>query len=274
MKRNTLRVFAIALLAFRAGAQSFEAASVKVSQPSTPFRMRGGPGSSDPGQFTYTNVSLKDVVAKAYGLEGYQLACPNWLADARYDIVAKVPASATRAEFQAMLQNLLSDRFQMTVHRETKELPIYAMVVAKNGPKLKVSGAEPEAATGDAPEVNTVSQGKDGLPVMPAGYQGHLIGMKLPSGTMLRAKGEPLPDFAKTLSALLDRPVFDLTGLTGKYDFGIKWTPVEANALAASDPGPDVFEAMQMQLGLRLDPRRAPVAMVVVDHVEKVPSEN
>jgi uncharacterized protein (TIGR03435 family) len=211
-------------------------------------------------------------VAKAYGLEGYQVACPNWLADARYDILAKVPASTTRAEFQGMLSNLLSERFQLMVHRETKELPIYAMVVAKNGPKLKVSGAEPEA-TGDEPEVNTVTQGKDGLPVMPAGYKGHLIGMKVPSGTMLRAKGEPLPDFAKTLSALLDRPVFDFTGLTGKYDFGIKWAPAEASGLSASDPGPDVFEAM-MQLGLRLEPRRAPVDMVVVDHVEKVPTEN
>jgi uncharacterized protein (TIGR03435 family) len=139
---------------------------------------------------------------------------------------------------------------------------------------LKVSGAEPEAETGDEPEVHTVSQGKDGLPVMPTGYKGHLIGMKLPSGTMLRAKGEPLADFAKTLSALLDRPVFDFTGLIGNYDFGIKWAPIDASALAASDPGPDVFVAMQTQLGLRLESRRAPVDMVVVDHVEKVPAEN
>jgi uncharacterized protein (TIGR03435 family) len=134
MKRNTLRVFAIALLTFTAGAQTFEAASVKASQPFTPFQMRGGPGSSDPGQITFTNVSLKDVVAKAYGVDGYQLACPEWLADARYDILAKVPANTTRSEFRGMLRNLLSERFQLMVHRETKELPIYAMVVAKNGP--------------------------------------------------------------------------------------------------------------------------------------------
>jgi len=132
---------------------TFEVASVKPAAPQTPGRMmvgmRGGPGTPDPGQVTLTNVTQKMLLARAYGVQDYQISGPGWLESERYDIVAKVPEGATKEQFQAMLQNLLAERFKLTLHHETKELPQYALVVAKNGPKLKES-APPPAAEGTA----------------------------------------------------------------------------------------------------------------------------
>ena len=99
--------------------------------------MRGGPGSPDPGQITYSNVSLKQVLTNAYGIKSYQVSGPKWLDSERFDIVAKIAMGATKEQFQMMLQNLLAERFKLAVHHETKELPIYALVVGKGGPKLK-----------------------------------------------------------------------------------------------------------------------------------------
>jgi uncharacterized protein (TIGR03435 family) len=279
MRRNILRVFAFAALAPLAGAQTFDAASVKPAAPQSRFAMRGGPGTSDPGRITYSNVTLKALLTKAYGVERYQIAGPSWLEDARYDIVAKVPPGATRERLQQMLQALLAERFGLAEHRESKELPIYALVAAKNGPKLKVSETEPETGLTEGPELNSVSLAKDGLPVIPPGYKGHIIGMKVAGKTMLRAKGASLKDFANLLTGELDRPVFDYTGLTEKYDFGIAWSTDEAIAKAlnqpsALEPGLDVFAALQAQLGLKLEPRKASVEMVVVDRVEREPTAN
>ncbi|MGA7235746.1 MAG: TIGR03435 family protein [Bryobacteraceae bacterium] len=279
MRRNTLRVFAFAALAPLAGAQIFDAASVKPAAPQSRFAMRGGPGTSDPGRITYSNVTLKALLTKAYGVERYQIAGPSWLEDVRYDIVAKVPPGSTREQLQQMFQALLAERFGLVEHRERKELPIYALVAGKNGPKLKVSGTEPEIGSMEGPELNTVSLAKDGLPVIPPGYKGHIIGMKVAGKTMLRAKGASLKDFANLLTGELDRPVFDYTGLTEKYDFGIAWSTDEAIAKAlnqpsALEPGLDVFAALQAQLGLKLEPRKASVEMVVVDRVEREPTAN
>jgi uncharacterized protein (TIGR03435 family) len=279
MRRNTLRVFAFAALAPLAGAQIFDAASVKPAAPQSRFAMRGGPGTSDPGRITYSNVTLKALLTKAYGVERYQIAGPSWLEDARYDIVAKLPPGSTRQQLQQMFQALLAERFRLVEHRESKELSIYALVTGRNGPKLKVSGTEPETGPMEGPELNTISLAKDGLPVIPPGYKGHIIGMKVAGKTMLRAKGESLKDFANLLTGELDRPVFDYTGLTGKYDFGIAWSTDEAIAKAlnqpsALEPGLDVFAALQAQLGLKLEPRKASVEMVVVDRVEREPTAN
>jgi len=272
-----LHVLALGALASLAGAQTFEVASVKTAAPGTRYAMRGGPGGSDPGQITYTRVTLRSMLTKAYGIEGYQLAGPSWIEQERYDVAAKVPPGATKEEFRQMLRNLLAGRFGLVAHGETRELPIYALVVGKNGVKMQVS--RPEQETGpEGPPVTSVSLANDGLPVMPAGYKDHLIGMSIAGKTMLRAKGESLEDFAKFLSGDLDRPVFDRTGLTATYDFGIAWSSDQALAHESQlpptlEPGPDVFTALQ-QLGLKLEPRREPVEMVVVDHLEKVPSAN
>jgi len=279
MRSNALRVLIFGAAASLAAAQTFDVASVKPAAPESRYAMKGGPGTSDPGQITYSKVTLKSLLLKAYGIGWYQLAAPSWVDDAKYDIVAKVPPGTTTEQLQPMLRNLLAERFRLVVHRETKELPIYALVVGKNGPKLKVSATEPEAEATEGPQVTSVSLAKDGLPAMPAGYKGHVIGMTVGGKTMLRAKGETLKDFAKMLTDMLDRPVFDLTNLTEKYDFGIAWSVEqtfehESNLPPGLEPGPNLFTAFQAQLGLKLDPRRMTIEMVVVDSVERAPTAN
>jgi uncharacterized protein (TIGR03435 family) len=101
--------------------------------------MNGGPGTGDPDRITCTNIMLRRVLLTAYEVRNYQIAGPDWLDSLRFDITAKVPDGATKEQFQSMLRNLLAARFKMTVHRESKELPIYALLTAKNGPKVKAS---------------------------------------------------------------------------------------------------------------------------------------
>ena len=124
----------------------FEAASIKPAAPMTPGRMmigmRGGPGTPSPGQMTFNNVSLAQIMQRAYDVKSYQLSGPDWMSSARFDISAKVPAGTTKAQSKVMLQNLLADRFKLVLHHSTKESSIYALLVAKGGPKLKESTKE------------------------------------------------------------------------------------------------------------------------------------
>jgi uncharacterized protein (TIGR03435 family) len=298
---------------------SFEVASVKPAAPITGNRiqvmMRGGPGTPDPGQITYTNVTVKNVLMNAYGVKGFQISGPGWLDSERYDIVAKVPRGATKAEFMAMLQNLLAERFKLTLHREKKDLPMYALVVGKNGPKLKESVDEPAPKEGDAPKgggpadgpladrgMGKMAMGKDGFPVLPPGSGGRgATAMMLMNGNArMTAGGQSMAGLAEMLSGQLDLPVVDMTGLTGKYDFTLYFAPEGGLALkagmlgpppagpppgeggpgmpAASAPdgqsNPSLFAALQEQLGLRLEQRKGPVDLLVIDHLEKAPVEN
>src|SRR5262245_6496527 len=120
---------------------SFEVASVKPAAPQQAgmFRigMRGGPGTPDPGQLTYNNVALRNVIMNAYDVRTYQINGPKWIDSERFDIVAKIPPGTSKEDFRLMLQNLLAERFGLKLHKETKDLPSYALVVGKNGPKLK-----------------------------------------------------------------------------------------------------------------------------------------
>ena len=286
---------------------AFEVASVKPAAPITGntirVMMRGGPGSSDPGQITYTNVSLKSVLMNAYGVKDFQISGPGWLDSERYDIVAKVPRGATKEQSKVMMQNLLAERFKLTLHREKKDLPMYALVVGKNGPKLKESVEDPLAAAA----MRQPTMGKDGFPVLPAGLadlsatammatmQGYVGARMTASGTMA--------GLAEMLSSRLDLPVVDMTGLTGKYDytlsfsleglggmklpFGIAMPPLPppsgapppgeggTGMPAASAPdSPDLFSALQEQLGLKLEQRKGPVEVLVIARVEKIPTQN
>ena len=291
---------------------TFEVASVKPAAPITGNRImvmiRGGPGSPDPGQITYSNVTVKNVLTNAYGVKSFQITGPGWLDSERYDIIAKLPRGATKAEFMVMLQNLLAERFKLTLHREKKDLPMYALVVGKNGPKLKESADAPAPKDGEAPNADgplaerQLKMGKDGFPVLPpgAGGRGSMAIMLVNGNARMTATKQPMAGLAEMLSGQLDLPVVDMTGLTGNYDYTLSFAPeggmaVKAGILAPPPAGPppgeggpgmpaasapdgeassNLFTALQEQLGLKLEQRKGPVELLVIDHLEKAPVEN
>lgn len=276
-----LSVLAAALV--WAESPSFEVASVKANHSGDHMvSLMNAPG----GRFTAKNVSVKMLIRLAYKVQDFQIAGgPAWIDSERYDIEAKPegsgqdssPAPATDDRREAAMeqqrlriQALLADRFGLTVHRDAKELPVCALVVAKGGAKL-----QPAAVTPDSAE-----------PLATPGAKGPMFkgrGMRMGRGE-LSGQSAPLSLLAETLSNQIGRTVVDRTGLTGLYDFTLKWTPDEsqpqmfpgpppADRAANADSGPSIFTAIQEQLGLKLESQKGPVPILVIDRIEK-PSEN
>ena len=229
-----------------------------------------------PDGFTATNVTLHDVIRVAYGVKDNQISGgPDWLNSEIYDVATKIDKSVAdelrklsedrRAlENQRLLQALLADRFRLALHRETKELPAYTLVIAQNGPKLQ------EAKSGDT-YPNGV-KGLDGLPLGP-----HTMNM---GEGVLTGQGVPVATLVGSLSRQLGgRLVVDKTGLSGKYDFALQWTPKEGgqpgtdSAASTQSSGPSIFAAMEEQLGLKLEPQTVATEILAIDHVER-PSES
>lgn len=234
-----------------------------------------------PDGLSANGANVMMLIMSAYRVNPYQITgAPSWLTSERYDIEAKMDIATADelredhriAATQHMLQVLLADRFKLKVHQETKELPIYVLVVAKNGAKLE------EAKPGD-----TYANGIKG----PDGKSG--AGMMFGRREGVTAQGVPIANLVRRLSLLLGRSVVDKTGLSGKYDFTLKWTPDEirtslskgpesgepgpASAAFPDSSGPSLFTALEEQLGLKLESQKGPVEIVVIDHVER-PSEN
>jgi uncharacterized protein (TIGR03435 family) len=234
---------------------AFEVASIKPADPAA----TGSSTNTSQGRLRMTNVSLKRCILLAYNVQDYQVSGgPNWIDTARFDIIAKtddadekLSRDARQERLRAMVQALLADRFQLAIHRETKILPAYALTLGKNGHKLKE--VQPDGGS----STNT-GRGK------------------------LTAKKISMPDLAIRLSALMDRPVIDMTGIKGVFDLALEWTPDEqsgakpgGNDEASLDKtsGPSIFTAIQEQLGLRLEGQKAPVEKILIDRAEK-PSDN
>jgi uncharacterized protein (TIGR03435 family) len=225
--------------------------------------------STETDRLNFTNVTLKQMLTWAYGIrEGLIDGLPSWAESAHFDVTAKVvdPDLAalnamTRKERAAMFIPVLADRFSVKVHTETKTLPIYDLVLTKDGPKFK----EYVPPAGDPP-----SKG----PNMGAGViNSHMSA----AGMDLTASGVPMTSLAEWLSGRVDKTVVDNTGLTGKYDFGLRFTPDNARMNGApvepTDAAPDIYTALQEQLGLKLVAGKGPVVTLVVDQV-KQPTEN
>lgn len=259
--RTITGIFCTALVFGQSAAPppAFEVASVKPAPPPSgnEFRvMMGG----DAGRVNFSNVALKSVMTRAYSVKPHQISGPDWLDSARFDIVATIPAGVSRDQVPLMLQTLLADRFKLKIHREKKVMPMYAMVAGKNGPKLHEADAE-------------------------AGLR---ISMG-PRGRQLTGKVS-LARLADSLSNWMDRPVIDMTEIKGIYDIDLEWMPDEnepAPGFGLGGPGgpggerpkdsgdrPTIFAAVQEKLGLKLEGRKGPVEIIVVDGVEKVPTEN
>src|SRR5436189_2266368 len=223
----------------------FDAASVKPSVPPSPdgqgrimFRgPSGGPGTKDPGRINYPNMNLKSLLMNAYDVKNYQIAGPAWLDTERFDVNATMPPETTKEQFRAMLQNLLAERFKLTIHREVKELPMYSLAVGKNGPKMKesepASPAKDDAGAAPPPPLPAQPKiGPDGFPVLPlpAGGRGGLFLMMMPGRARLVGRQQTMLDLANRLTTQLSRPVGDATGLTAKYDFTLTFSAEGMNA--------------------------------------------
>jgi bla regulator protein BlaR1 len=262
-----------------ANVPAFEVASIKPNQSGERnVRMMNPPD----GRFVATNVTLKMLIQIAYGVQEYQISgAPGWLNSERYDIEAKSDSSVDdelhklspdqiRLLKGRMLQGLLADRFKLTLRQETKELPVFALVVAKSGPKLKQSTPGDTYANG--------IKGPDGVahPGMMLMRPGQITGQAL-----------PITSLARMLSQQLNRTIVDKTGLTGQYDITLQWTPdeeqipkgmgngspINGGAPPEDSSGPSIFTAIQEQLGLKLESQKGPVEILVIDHVEE-PSAN
>ncbi len=267
-------ILCASLLASAAWAQSFEVASVRVTtrEPGKPLRItfRGGPGTDDPGRATFENFSMSNLINVAFSTDFNHVSGPDWMmGPAMFSIEAKVPEGTSKEQFGVMMQNLLRERFHLAYHYEKKEATTYDLVVAKNGPKFKEAGPPPDAPAGPPPARGRATIGPDGFPVLPAGR-----GMAMMNNVARMRQDKTMEQLAGMLSAQVGSPVGDATGLTGKYDIGLYWSTRRLAADAGDDPGPTIFDALQEQLGLRLQAKKETIDVLVVDHVDKTPTEN
>jgi uncharacterized protein (TIGR03435 family) len=242
-----------------ASAPAFDVASIRQNITSTDGRTHIY---NDPRQsrLRTVNASLKDLLQFAYGTPKSQIVGgPPWLDSIMFDIDAKsdpaadaqlaaMPSDEARHRKQLMMQSLLRDRFQLTAHTETRQLPIFALVVAKKGPTFKPSGTNG----------TTISTGRSQLHVQGSDHTLDLL--------------------TRALSEQLGRVVLNQTGIDGRYDLTLRWTPDDQpsptmNGQPDPSPPPDIFTAIQEQLGLKLQPSKGPVPVLIIDHVE-MPSEN
>ena len=239
----------------------FEVASVKRADQC------GGRNSIDPGSVAFRGVPLKAVLMEAFKVKMEQIEGPSWLETDCFDISARIPDAVTRDQLPAMLQALLAERFRLAAHKEDRPRSGYALVVDKGGSKVKE----------DDPKTNFM-RSADGRPLMAFGFSGH----GLLKGVMTMAT------LASNLSRQGYGPVQDATGLTGKYDIDLAWrrdltfAPREPAASVATPPGADIsapegpslFTALRESLGLRMERREVEVQFVVIDHIERIPTEN
>jgi len=234
---------------------SFEVATIKPSKPDEPgkaFLVRGR-------RFQTINTTLSEIISFAYGVHSKQvLGAPPWAASEKFDIDGQPDGEGAPSDKQwkGMLQKLLVERYKLTLHHDKKELSVYVLSIAKNGPKLTKSEGDP-----------------NGLP-----------GLFFRALGALNVRNANMADFAGLMQqAVLDRPVLDQTGLTGRFDFTLNWTPDDSQfgGMGAKIPPPtdsasappNLYTAIQEQIGLKLDATKAPADVLVIDHVEK-PSEN
>lgn len=256
----------------------------------------GGPGTSDPGRIHYPLISLKDLIERAYG-PVFDISAPIWTEEDILQVDATMPSDTTKDRFQELLRNLLAERFDLKCHRETKQVTGFSLVQAKGGSKLKP--AEPPAP-GDGANAGPPQPGRgrgpigpDGFPIPPSGIRPGFMYQSV-AGDRLKMIGraQTMAELAGALGEMLHTKIADATGLNGRFDIalalaghfgrgGIVATlpgddppPLPPGVTPSGPPLPDLFSALQSELGLKLEPAKVAVEILVVDHAEKVPKGN
>lgn len=235
----------------QSAAPAFDVASVKVAPPGRGGRGDGmhGPGGNqihaEPGSLSMRNVSMTSAIAWAYGVQQFQISGPGWLPMERYDIVAKAAGAAPDDQLRLMLRTLLADRLKLAAHHEEKVMPYYLLTVAKGGPKFKESEEE-------------------GEPVIAPG----------PNNATAIIRRVPISQFMDMIQNILRTPIVDQTGLKGRYDATLNIGALISSPIQNDDITGTIITAVQDLLGLKLEPKKGPIDMLIVDHAEKVPTEN
>jgi uncharacterized protein (TIGR03435 family) len=257
MRSTFLTLTLTATAAFAQAPPAFEVASIRVSQEGN----RGGEGMHrdfrggaavqvSPDSVTIRNSSLRSITCWAYKVMDFQVKGPDWLGSQRFDITAKAAAAADDQQLRLMMRTLLADRFKMVAHPETKEMQAYLLQVAKGGPKVKES-----------------TSGEGEMDIQPNQQKMQV--------TILRAGVQQLTD---ALSNVFRAPIVDQTGLKGRYDatFDMMKYMADMRPTDGSTPDPQaiIMRGLQEELGLKLEPKKMPVDLIVIDRVEKVPVEN
>ena len=311
MKSAVLIVLGLAVAAIPVLSQApagtrlqIEAATIKVHPPPITRIIVTQP----PGRFVAEAFSLKMLVGRAYGVPDVRvLGGPSWVDSERYDIEAKAEGTIQPGQMPLYIQSLLEDRFQLKAHKETRELPVYELVLGRGGSKMKLSEDQTPVAPVQPPAPGTAVRGAGpgggpgpggpgpGGPGPAADGRGGPApfgggppprGMFFGGRGNLQASAVPITNIVNFLTNQLGRPVYDKTGLTGLFDIKLEWTPgIEQTpgpftpnpdappAPPADGSGPTLFTALQEQLGLRLDSTKGPVEVVVIDSAQK-PTEN
>jgi uncharacterized protein (TIGR03435 family) len=269
---------------------AFEVASVKLSEPITPALVQSGRlnlgVTIDATHVRISKLSLADLVLLAYQIKPYQYAGLPWMNEQRYDIQAALPEGGKRGQVPAMLQTLLAERFKLVIHRESRDLAVFALVTGKDGHRLKPTTTEAAASSGQIRGGATVS----GNATVHSSPDGDSRVTPLAGGGMkIEVARMKLSAFANLLNGYTERPVLDMTGIEGAYDMefqvsgeefrnvrrahGAAIPPTQPGDIPSDPAGVSLASSLQ-KLGLKLESRKAPVEVIVVDRAEKIPTEN
>lgn len=238
-------------------APTFEVASVRPNSSDEPPSLALPPS----GAVVATNVPLQNLIINAHGVPAFRVVgAPDWIERERFDIAARPPDGADPGQVLSMMRALLADRFNLRVHRETREMPIYTLVLARHdgrlGPNMKPAGTDCSTIGSATP-----------LPPSPDSPCAGLMGVG-PAGGTIVSIGQPLRRLTSALSMAVSRTVIDRTGLEGPFDVRLRWS-ADVSVGPAQGDTPSIFTALQEQLGLRLESTRGPVEVLVIDSVER-----
>lgn len=271
---SAIALFFCGLAAAQTPAPTFEVASIKPAAPMQAGRMMVRM-STDQGRVTYTNVSLRNILTVAFRIKEHQLTAPDWVNSSRFDVNAKIPEGVTEKQVPEMLQALLVERFHLQFHKDDKIGPVYALIQSKGG--IKIAKADPATSEQKGNRMMMTDKGR-------------------------RMTGNfTMETFAGMLSNMMDRPVIDMTESKEIYAIDLEWSPDETENMgkmgmaiglrpmrpegagagpvgappegAPKGDAPNLFGALQ-NVGLKLDPRKAPMTMYVIDSLDKTPTEN